>query len=209
MDQMANFAGSPWEEGLSVHLVWKPPKALPCTDTAGGILLVCLGKRSCWIAPQVFMGAYRKFPETWFLTSEAWWRGLPWRGSWHWFRLDLGLSSSCLIGTVLWLCRSPLNLWLMCQQALSLTCWSSQRVYFQGFISSSPAIRPPQKLSPPKLPLPEILPVTRSCPRFWVTSLSCWLLFPVLIPYSYFLTRMLLKVPFSSCLSSLPPPTGM
>ena len=75
--------------------------------------------------------------------------------------------------------------------------------------AAAPAIRPPQKLSPPKLPLPEILPVTRSCPRFWVTSLSFWLLFPVLSPCSYFLTWMLLKVPFSFSLSSLPSPTGM
>ena len=75
--------------------------------------------------------------------------------------------------------------------------------------AAAPAIRPPQKLSPPKLPLPEILPVPRSCPRFWVTSLSFWLLFPVLSPCSYFLTWMLLKVPFSFSLSSLPSPTGM
>ena len=40
-------------------------------------------------------------------------------------------------------------------------------------------------------------------------SLSFWLLFPVLSPCSYFLTWMLLKVPFSFSLSSLPSPTGM
>ena len=32
MEQMVNLAGSPWEEGLSAHLVWKPPKALPWTE---------------------------------------------------------------------------------------------------------------------------------------------------------------------------------
>ena len=70
--------------------------------------------------------------------------------------------------------------------------------------AAAPAIRPPQKLSPPKLPLPETLPVTRSCPRFWVTSLSFWLLFPVLSPCSYFLTWILLKVPFSFSLHPYP-----
>ena len=32
MEQTVNFAGFPWEEGLSAHLVWKPPKALPWTE---------------------------------------------------------------------------------------------------------------------------------------------------------------------------------
>ena len=41
----------------------------------------------------------------------------------------------------------------MCQQALSLTCCSSQKVYFQGFTSSSPAIWRRQWQATP-VPLP-------------------------------------------------------
>lgn len=62
MEQTVNFAGSPWEEGLSAHQVWKPPKALPwteehCSRDSPGLS----GKKVLLDCSSGLYGAVRKF----------------------------------------------------------------------------------------------------------------------------------------------------
>lgn len=45
MEQTVNFAGSPWEEGLSAHQA-EASKG-PALDRTRSGILVCLGKRLC------------------------------------------------------------------------------------------------------------------------------------------------------------------